>query len=257
MFNTPLFNKGLTKDFAVVCTSCLLKLNNNGRIDMASKPIMFTNGEFKAAVDSINSLKQQIKADKKQAFDKKVEDYKGKINSQNERLAEIKLIVAKLNPSVVNKREIGELPEILTSDEVIEKLESGYLDEGKGSGHGLLIATNQRLIFIDKSMLSFGIKMEDFPYDRISSVSVETGFMKGILKIICSGNTAKINMIVGAKDFSEFIRQKTAVKPSSPTIVQAEPDILGQIEKLADLRSKGILTDDEFSSKKALLLEKL
>jgi hypothetical protein len=34
-------------------------------------------------------------------------------------------------------------------------------------------------------------------------------------------------------------------------------DIFAMIDKLADLRSRGILTDDEFASKKAELLSRL
>ena len=33
--------------------------------------------------------------------------------------------------------------------------------------------------------------------------------------------------------------------------------ILSQIEKLADLRERGIITDEEFNSKKSLLLDKI
>ncbi|MGA2471794.1 MAG: SHOCT domain-containing protein [Solirubrobacteraceae bacterium] len=39
--------------------------------------------------------------------------------------------------------------------------------------------------------------------------------------------------------------------------VQAAPDLAGQIEKLADLRAKGILTDEEFANKKAELLARM
>jgi len=37
----------------------------------------------------------------------------------------------------------------------------------------------------------------------------------------------------------------------------AEPDLAGQIEKLADLNANGMLTDDEFASKKAELLARI
>jgi hypothetical protein len=39
--------------------------------------------------------------------------------------------------------------------------------------------------------------------------------------------------------------------------VQAAPDLAGQIEKLADLRAKGILTDEELANKKAELLARM
>jgi membrane protease subunit (stomatin/prohibitin family) len=44
--------------------------------------------------------------------------------------------------------------------------------------------------------------------------------------------------------------------PAAP--VGLRPDeVMATIEKLADLKAKGILTDDEFSAKKAELLQKL
>jgi hypothetical protein len=36
-----------------------------------------------------------------------------------------------------------------------------------------------------------------------------------------------------------------------------DADIFGSIERLADLRAKGVLSDDEFSAKKAELLSRL
>lgn len=169
--------------------------------------------------------------------------------------------IAKLNPSASNKKEVKELLNILMDNEEIERVDTGYLKEGKGmTGHGLLVATNYRLIFIDKPTLGFGIKMEDFPYKSITSVSVETSFLKSNLKIICSGNTAVIDVVNGAKQLSEFVRQKTYAL-ENPNIQsnnsKPENDILGKIEKLAELKEKGILSDDEFAIQKAKLLEQL
>lgn len=167
--------------------------------------------------------------------------------------------VEKLNPSASTKKEVKELPKILMDNEDIERVDTGYLKEGKGvTGHGLLVATNYRLIFIDKPTLGFGIKMEDFPYKNITSVSVETSFLKSNLKIICSGNTAVIDVVNGAKQLSEFIRQKTYALEHPKIVTQnSENDILGKIEKLAELKEKGILSEDEFATQKAKLLEQL
>ncbi|UMY64923.1 MULTISPECIES: PH domain-containing protein [unclassified Flavobacterium] len=253
--NTPIFNKGRTRELGIVCSSCYMSLATDAG-HIFKNVGHYSNDEVCEAVKKGNAQKLQAKVDKKIAFEQKVEEYKSKLNSDAEKLQQIKNTISKLNPSVANKREVNELPSVLMDDEIIEKISAGFLDEGKGStGHGLLIATNYRAIFIDKSLIGFGIKMEDFPYDKISSVSVETGFMKGVVKIICSGNTAKINLMVGAKEFSEFIRQKTISRPTIPN--RSEPNVLEQIEKLADLKAKGILSEEEFLDKKAQLLSKL
>jgi len=45
--------------------------------------------------------------------------------------------------------------------------------------------------------------------------------------------------------------------PGTPALAAAQPDVVGQIEKLASLHDAGILTDEEFAAKKAELLERL
>ena len=44
---------------------------------------------------------------------------------------------------------------------------------------------------------------------------------------------------------------------SSNTIKDSSNDILSQIEKLSELKEKGILTEDEFNAKKTDLLAKM
>jgi len=234
--NTPLFGATTTIDNQKVCTKC--------HRNLALKIPNIKYGK---------SSSEEIKS--------KYDAYLKKKESDNKPLNDLKQKISKINPSIVHKREIKELLNILTPNEIVEKADSGYLKEGKGStGNGLLVATNYRLIFIDKPMLGFGIKMEDFPYKNISSVTLDTGFLKSVIKIICSGNTAEINLISGAKEFSEFIRRKTFEVDNQtnkqPNII-VEDNILEKIEKLAVLKEKGILTEEEFISQKAKLLEKL
>ncbi|MDD1630437.1 MAG: SHOCT domain-containing protein, partial [Methylococcaceae bacterium] len=45
--------------------------------------------------------------------------------------------------------------------------------------------------------------------------------------------------------------------PGNTQLANQEADIFGAIEKLANLKDKGILTDAEFSAKKAELLARL
>ena len=46
--------------------------------------------------------------------------------------------------------------------------------------------------------------------------------------------------------------------PAAAPVVALKPDeIMATLEKLADLKAKGILTDEEFSAKKTELLKKL
>jgi len=67
--------------------------------------------------------------------------------------------------SFLGRREIKELPSILWDNEKVENIIQGLYN----NGNGILVGTNKRLIFIDKGII-FGIKVEDFSYDKISSI---------------------------------------------------------------------------------------
>ncbi|MEV0895894.1 SHOCT domain-containing protein [Actinoplanes sp. NPDC049802] len=56
-------------------------------------------------------------------------------------------------------------------------------------------------------------------------------------------------------DLASSVIQRGA--QGTPAVAAAQPDVVGQIEKLASLRDAGILTDEEFAAKKAELLKRL
>ena len=63
-------------------------------------------------------------------------------------------------------------------------------------------------------------------------------------------------------EFMDVLRQNGILDKFTPeenksNVGGSEVDILGQIEKLASLKEKGILSEEEFAQKKTALLEKL
>ena len=104
-----------------------------------------------------------------------------------------------------NGKEIKELPNILWKDETLEALIGGFYD----GGNGVLAATNKRLIFIDKGLM-WGLKVEDFPYDKISSIQYSKGLLLGEISIYTSGNKAKIDNVDKAycAQFCEQVRAR-------------------------------------------------
>ena len=153
------------------------------------------------------------------------------------------------------KKEIKELPNILWEDEKLEKLVQGVYNNGQG----ILIATNKRLIFIDKGFF-WGLKVEEFPYDKISSIQYETGMIFGKITIFASGNKAEIEQLFkdSCRSFCDYVRARIsspvehASKKASSSAV--EYDIVSQLEGFAKLRDQGILTQEEFDAKKKQLL---
>ena len=90
--------------------------------------------------------------------------------------------------------ELKRLPDILGKDELPEMIMPGNYDDREGLQvsrmanlrQGLLVATDRRLIFVDKEMGS--LKVDDFPYDEISYVESSTGTLSGEITVHVSGN---------------------------------------------------------------------
>ncbi len=159
----------------------------------------------------------------------------------------------------LGRKEIKELPNILWEDETVENVIQGTYN----NGNGILVATNRRLVFVDKGIL-YGLKVEDFAYDKISSIQYETGMLFGKLTIFTSGNKAIVNNVLKAKVrvFGDWVRARISAQKEN--VIQHQPtkqfnsqenvNIADQLERLAKLKEQGILTEDEFASQKKKLL---
>ena len=105
--------------------------------------------------------------------------------------------------SFINRSEIKELPKILWEDEIIVDVVTGIYNHKSG----ILVATNKRLIFIEKGIL-WGSTVEDFGYNKISSFVYHTGFIFAELEIYASGNSSMIENVINddAKRFAKNVR---------------------------------------------------
>lgn len=153
------------------------------------------------------------------------------------------------------RKEILELPGILWEDEDVERLVQGLYN----NGNGVLVGTNKRLIFIDKGV--FKLKVEDFPYDKISSIQYETGMVFGKITIFTSGNRAEIKQIEKsqARKFAEGVRARISVPQKNvnslkEVAVTVDDDVVSKLERLAKLKNDGIISEEEFRTQKSRLL---
>lgn len=177
--------------------------------------------------------------------------------SEKSRLDEIKDELEKLdiNPTFFARKEIRELPEVLSRDEKIV-----YLVEGRNKitkHHIILVATDRRLIFVDKEFM-YGLKLEDFSYDKVSSLQYETSFMLASIDIHVSDNIVEIDGVgkYEAELFCEKVRDFMS-RPKEYFQPKTEPSVLDQLEQLGRLKENSVLTEDEFAEQKQKLLEKL
>lgn len=176
-------------------------------------------------------------------------------------MEEIKPILSQLDgaSTFFAKKEIKELPSILWEDEMPEAIIQGRYQ----NSIGVLVCTNKRLIFIDKGV--FSLKVEDFPLNKVSSIQYETGMLFGKITIFASGNRAEIDQIEKKRTraFAEYARSKISAnspveKPETTTPASVAIDsadiMIEKLEKLAALKDRGILTEDEFLIQKKKIL---
>lgn len=166
------------------------------------------------------------------------------------RLDEIKDELDKLdiNPTFFARKEIRALPTILSADEKIV-----YLVEGRNkinNHHIILTATDRRLIFVDKEFM-YGLKVEDFSYDKISSIQYETSLMLGSIDIHVADNMVEIDGV--GKYEAELFCEKVRDFMPRPKVAAYEPTFSELLEQLARLKESGVISEEQFTEQKKIL----
>ncbi len=156
---------------------------------------------------------------------------------------------------IFNKKELAELNNVLMPKEEIFAITNGTFNKHMG----ILIATKKRLVFIDKGLF-YGLKTQDFILDKILSIQFESSILSSSIKINASGSQAKIENVdkgIGKLFVDRVTLKLSEEKPTTQTVVvqQAQQSVADQLEKLANLKMQGLLTDDEFQSQKNKLLQ--
>lgn len=163
-------------------------------------------------------------------------------------LSELKALGA--YDSFGTKKEIKCLPEIMHTDEKLQALTSGLMD----GNTWLIVCTNKRVIFLDKGMI-YGLKQVEIPLDKINSISQKTGIIFGQIHIWHGGNEMQIKncMKKTVKPFVDAVNMASDAQKHSGNAPQAI-DVASQLEKLASLVEKGLLTKEEYDQQKRKLL---
>lgn len=154
--------------------------------------------------------------------------------------------------------------EIKLPDEIIGAAFRGTVKDHHGNVMGgtnvhYLIITDKRVIFSMQGVIA-GNSSASFNYPDIGSVESSKGFLMADLFLNVRGakerfaNMGKVEVDIAVKTIRENIQKNKGEAPKPPAI---DLSIHEQIEKLADLHRKGILTDAEFTSKKQELLKRI
>jgi hypothetical protein len=127
---------------------------------------------------------------------------------------------------------------------------------------GILIATDRRVVFYAKKFT--GYELESFPYGNISSFEQGKNMMGHSITFYASGNRVHVKWIptdANLASLTEEVKAAMNAKHMTGHVSGPPPapqvDIMGQLRQLGELRDAGVLTQEEFDSKKADLLSRL
>lgn len=165
-------------------------------------------------------------------------------------LEEVKKMVSDLGKEVDTfgtKKEINYLPQILSANEKIIYLTSGLMNNNTW----LITCTNKRVIFLDKGMI-FGLKQCETPLEKINSIEQKTGLIFGEISIWDGSSKMTIKNVMKrtVKPFVDAVNKARENKNNNENSSSQPVDFVLQLEKLAELKNKGIITEEEFQIKK-------
>ena len=170
-----------------------------------------------------------------------------------------------LSFSVSGHLALRRLEEQLTPTEEVLCLAPGH-SRGKGA---LAVLTSTRILVLRQGLLRKG--NYDIALDQVSAVRFTKGFVRSTLSVHSSGGVENIEKVQhgDAETFAARARERIGVRPVGSVAVGAwaaqhvqtaateNSDVLSQIRALGELREAGILSEEEFQTKKQALLDRL
>jgi flagellar motility protein MotE (MotC chaperone) len=176
-----------------------------------------------------------------------------KTASKEDRKKECDRIAKEIGDSIFfTRKELEYLPEILSDNEPVLSFTSGFMD----SKTWLIALTDRRIIFLDKSMF-VGLSQAVIDLDKVNSVSFSSGLLLAKIVVTDGAVQRMIDNVQkkAAQVFTNKVQQ--AIEASKTGKSQAQGQTLSpieQLEKMATLLEKGILTKEEFEAQKKKLL---
>lgn len=152
----------------------------------------------------------------------------------------------------------GDVQAILSPGEVLLDITDGMFQQGalitSGARRTALFVTDQRVGFLTRKI--GGQKVLDFSYALITSFEYKRGMAFGEIRL--TGPSDKIVFQRIPKDeverVGQAIREQMSASRTPAGTTPPPVSIADEIGKLADLRDRGLLNDDEFEAQKSKLL---
>ena len=140
----------------------------------------------------------------------------------------------------------GIIDNLMSTEEII------ILTNCNSDSHpGVLAVTTTRLIF--SSTVLFSSYFKDFDIKKITSLNLESNLTS---KLTVQSSSDKVVVTSLRKEVAQEIVSKIKELQFSPstTFTAASQHGLNDLEKLAELKAKGIITEEEFTLKKKQIL---
>jgi hypothetical protein len=139
---------------------------------------------------------------------------------------------------------------------VLGTYETEWMGQKTVRNNGLFLATNKKIFFYAKRMT--GYESESFPYSKVSSFESGKKLLGHYINFYTSGNKVSMKYIQDGNigNFINYVKSKiendSRKEESKQTVNNVS--IADEIKKLAELKDNGILTEEEFNTKKKQLL---
>lgn len=169
------------------------------------------------------------------------------------------------------RKELNVLPDYLADDEVVFALASGLIKQSQtsnsfdfGLNTWLVVLTNERFLFLDSAMLTHSIDTQSIRHERVQAVSSSQGLVLGKVMIDignrmitidnCQKDAVSVISYIANKWCKELQKQQFVQNNSATSAVGGALD---KLEKLTELYSKGVLTEEEFKTAKGKILNEI
>ena len=126
----------------------------------------------------------------------------------------------------------------------------------KNKTAGVLLVTSKRILHCAKVL--FNTKVEQISLENINNFETKGGLIFSVLRIQSMTNVMEIDVPKWETDrVSRIISEAIEKTKSSKTPQNKDDDVIEKLKQLGELRNSGVLTDEDFSKKKAELLSRI
>ena len=151
------------------------------------------------------------------------------------------------------RRAIEVLVEDLEPGEQVLRLAAGYTRTSGVQQSGILALTNRRIQFIHAGLILS--QKVSVPLDTVTGVAVSKGAFYSSIKTTGAQSNVVVERVgrSDAEDFASELRSLLTNRSQASTRAPAQSAV-DELERLAALRDRGVLTDLEFEAQKAKIL---